>query len=214
MTQKPAFDHFATLLLNTLKERGARYGTRNVTGPAGVLTRIEDKVARLRQSTKDGQFDPNDWMDLAGYGAIGWLLESGLWDDRSERRRVYFAHPAGEEWSGYRHLFETLHRHLATTFAVFRPVGAFFNVRPLDADWIWAVGMRAIEFADMLVAALPGPSLGVAAEMLYAKTLGKTVWTWTLGNADSSLVRWSSSRIFTDPYLKDIVNAVEEVKKV
>lgn len=191
----PDFDRFTALLLNTLRERQARYGTRNITGPAGVLARVEDKVARLRQSVRDGQFDSNDWMDLAGYGAVGWLLQIGLWDERSALRRVYFAHPHPPDRDCDRYADA-----LSKVFAVYRPVGPFLNVAG-HAGWVWPVCLKAIDLADMLVGYLPEKSPGVSAEMLYAKTLGKTVWVLAPAaeTAESSLVQFCADRLFIHP---------------
>lgn len=216
---RPDFPAFLDKVGSILTERNAGYGTKNITGPAQVLARIKDKVARLEQAIRDGRESPNDWEDLAGHASIGWLLERGLWDDRKALRRVYFAHPAGKEVTEKVQMdCDFMAREIGKVFAVYRPVGPFVNVAG-HADWVWPVCLRAIELADMLVAFLPYRSPGVAAEMLYAKMQGKTVWAVVhKGVEESSLVQYAADRIFVDAHgffktLQEVGRNVDDGKR-
>ena len=204
---KPDFDAFTDRLNLLLRQRNARYGTKNIDGLQEVMTRIGDKVARLRDAAARGLASENDWEDLAGYASIGWLLERGLWDDREVLRRAYFAHPAPLEktWEPTAGL---VHAALMSVFAVYRPVGAFRGKLRGHASWMWETNLRNIDLCDLLVAFLPYPSMGVAAEMLYAKGKSKVVWVLT-GSDASSLVQYSADRVFRE--ISELYAAVREV---
>lgn len=209
---KPDFGLFTSIVYKTLFERNRRYGTKNIQGPAHVFERAKDKMARVENAIKDGGLPTaQDWEDLAGYAAVGWLLDRGLWDDRSTLRRVYFAHPAGDEAKPWMPTLDLLHRELAQVFGVYRPVGPFTNVYG-HADWVWRVCLQAIALSDMLVAGLPFASNGTAAEMLYAKERGKTVWAVRLDvkMAESSLVQYAADRLFFT--VSDLAKAIKEVR--
>src|SRR5438132_3109819 len=209
----PAIWKFLDHLSSVLYERNSRYGTENVSGPAQIMARIGDKVARLQRAVERGENGENDWTDLAGYAAIGWLLDRGLWDDRAALRSVYYAHPAGPEAEDDGPIFNDVHDMLIAKFAVYRPVGAFTGNLVGHENWMWETNLRNIALCDLLVAVLPIKSLGVAAEMLHARMLGKTVWTLAYGQMrNSSMVRYASHRIFHS--LTQLRTAVEEVKRV
>lgn len=61
------------------------YGDQNVVkmGKLGVLTRIEEKIERLRHMIKnnieDEESREDSWKDVAGFGIIGAMLERGKW---------------------------------------------------------------------------------------------------------------------------------------
>lgn len=64
------------------------YGSRNISdfGAAGVLVRVNDKVQRLRNLQAKGakakhEAVQDSWLDLANYGIIGYLCETGLWPE-------------------------------------------------------------------------------------------------------------------------------------
>lgn len=207
---KPDFGAFTERLFNLLYERNQRYGTHNIQGQPHVLERVKDKMARLERAVADGEGAAVDWEDLAGYSAIGWLLERGLWDDRGTLRRVYYAHPSGGDLGPWIPTLDRIHAAIAKVYAVYRPVGAFHSVSG-HADWLWEVNLQAIRFSDMLIAVLPYSSNGVAAELLYAKERNKTVWALALEEmAQSSLVQYAATRLFTS--VPTLISALEGVK--
>ena len=68
-----------------LKEKNRTYGNKNVEkmGKLGVLTRIEEKLERLKYMIKnnieDKESREDSWKDIAGFGIIGVLLERNKW---------------------------------------------------------------------------------------------------------------------------------------
>lgn len=68
-----------------LKKKNQMYGDNNVIkmGKLGVLTRIEEKVERLRnmieKNLDDDESREDSWKDIAGFGIIGAMLERGKW---------------------------------------------------------------------------------------------------------------------------------------
>ena len=62
------------------------YGNKNVIkmGKLGVLTRIEEKIERLRHmianEIEDIETREDSWKDIAGFGIIGAMLERGKWE--------------------------------------------------------------------------------------------------------------------------------------
>ena len=68
-----------------LKEKNRTYGNKNVEkmGKLGVLTRIEEKLERLKHMIKnnieDKESREDSWKDIAGFGIIGVLLERNKW---------------------------------------------------------------------------------------------------------------------------------------
>lgn len=200
----PDFTAYLEYLERILRERNARYGTSNITGPADVLGKVRDKVARLEQAVAEGSLSPNDWTDLGGYAAIGWLLEQGKWDERSALRRVYFAHAIGDEEPEARLL---LGRLQAAKFAVYWPRGAFHNAAG-QANWIWETNLEAVRGCDLLVALLGPESPGVAAEIMAARLWGKTIWV--VSRRSGSFVQWAAAKHFesTDA----LINHLEVIK--
>ena len=68
-----------------LKQKNKTYGDNNVVkmGKLGVLTRIEEKIERLRNMIKKNikakESKEDTWKDIAGFGIIGIMLERGKW---------------------------------------------------------------------------------------------------------------------------------------
>lgn len=68
-----------------LKQKNRAYGDNNVIkmGKLGVLTRIEEKLERLRHmitnNIEDKESKDDSWKDIAGFGVIGTMLERGKW---------------------------------------------------------------------------------------------------------------------------------------
>jgi len=62
------------------------YGDKNVEkmGKLGVLTRIEEKIERLRHmienNLEDKESREDSWKDIAGFAIIGIMLERNKWD--------------------------------------------------------------------------------------------------------------------------------------
>jgi len=69
------------------QDRQKKYGPNNIAKrrEAGVLVRIDDKLARLAHVYLEGGKDTPDesvedsWIDLCNYGAIGLLCHRGAW---------------------------------------------------------------------------------------------------------------------------------------
>ena len=68
-----------------LKKKNRTYGDQNVIkmGKLGVLSRVEEKIARLRNmienNVEDTESKEDSWKDIAGFGIIGVMLERGKW---------------------------------------------------------------------------------------------------------------------------------------
>jgi translation elongation factor EF-Tu-like GTPase len=68
-----------------LKYKNKTYGDNNVIkmGKLGVLNRVEEKIARLRnmieKNIEDKESKEDSWKDIAGFGIIGVMLERGKW---------------------------------------------------------------------------------------------------------------------------------------
>ena len=68
-----------------LKKKNHAYGDQNVIkmGKLGVLSRVEEKIARLRNmienNIEDTESKEDSWKDIAGFGIIGVMLERGKW---------------------------------------------------------------------------------------------------------------------------------------
>jgi hypothetical protein len=70
---------------NLLIEKNKTYGEENITkiGKLGILTRLEEKIERLKHmitnniNDKDSRDD--NWKDIAGYAILGEMLERGKW---------------------------------------------------------------------------------------------------------------------------------------
>lgn len=64
-------------------ERGRKYGPGNIAefGELGVLVRLSDKLARLKNSKDDFSDESvaDTWLDVVGYGLIGLMIQKGLW---------------------------------------------------------------------------------------------------------------------------------------
>ncbi len=61
------------------------YGDKNIDkiGKLGVLTRIEEKIERLKNmienNLEDAESKEDSWKDIAGFGIIGVMLERNKW---------------------------------------------------------------------------------------------------------------------------------------
>lgn len=72
-------------LKELLKKKNKAYGDTNVIkmGKLGVLSRIEEKIERLRNMINNNVEDPeskeDSWIDIAGFGIIGVMLERNKW---------------------------------------------------------------------------------------------------------------------------------------
>lgn len=68
-----------------LKKKNQMYGDMNVIkmGKLGVLTRIEEKIERLRnmieKNIDDSESKEDSWKDITGFGIIGTMLERNKW---------------------------------------------------------------------------------------------------------------------------------------
>ena len=69
-----------------LLERHAKYGPKNISASpygwkAGLITRLWDKLARLKNMEGDATDESREdaWTDIVGYGVIGLLNERGAW---------------------------------------------------------------------------------------------------------------------------------------
>ncbi len=72
-------------------ERQRKYGPGNINafGARGVVVRLHDKLARLRnlyfENERGGEADDetklDTWLDIGGYGLIGAMKEEGLWPE-------------------------------------------------------------------------------------------------------------------------------------
>ncbi|MEK6850059.1 MAG: hypothetical protein AABX85_00620 [Nanoarchaeota archaeon] len=69
----------------TLKKKNKTYGDNNIIkmGKLGILTRIEEKVERLRNmienDIEDTETKEDSWKDITGFGIIGTMVERGKW---------------------------------------------------------------------------------------------------------------------------------------
>lgn len=69
----------------TLRKKNKTYGDNNVIkmGKIGILTRIEEKVERLKNminnDIEDNETREDSWKDIAGFGIIGTMVERGKW---------------------------------------------------------------------------------------------------------------------------------------
>jgi len=69
-----------------LKEKNKTYGDGNIKkmGKLGILTRIEEKIERLRHmienKIEDKESKEDSWKDVAGFGIIGVMLERDKWE--------------------------------------------------------------------------------------------------------------------------------------
>ena len=66
-----------------MRERGAKYGPGNIAefGELGVLVRLSDKFARLKNQSKDFADESiiDTYMDIIGYALIGIAWKRGDW---------------------------------------------------------------------------------------------------------------------------------------
>jgi hypothetical protein len=201
---KPDFGAFVDELSDTLRRKSARRGTANVTGPAQVTARIDDKLARLKHDLEAGATgELDDWLDVAGHAAIGWLIGRGLWDDREALRTVYLAHKTNTMIDFLIGLFR------GYGFATFDPVRAFNNAKGYG-EWIWQTNLAALRGADLVCAYMDEPATGVGAEIVIARLLNKPVWVYTPTQYASSTVTFAASRIFRST--EEIRLALEEVR--
>ena len=80
--------------VQTFDEKQRDYGPGNIKefGEFGVLVRVSDKFARLRNLLRGGMTDPkipsnesidDSWKDTSVYGIIARLVRHGIWDKQS-----------------------------------------------------------------------------------------------------------------------------------
>ncbi|MBT9259482.1 MAG: hypothetical protein KM310_06975 [Clostridiales bacterium] len=89
VTFEDAVDWALSVMRDVMIRKQRDYGSGNISafGEFGVLVRASDKVHRLKnllEKAEKGQVPQNEplfdsWLDLANYGLIGMLLQSGLW---------------------------------------------------------------------------------------------------------------------------------------
>ncbi|MBI3334736.1 DUF1599 domain-containing protein [Candidatus Pacearchaeota archaeon] len=71
-----------------LKKKNRTYGDKNITriGQTGILTRLEEKIERLKNMLAnkiiDAESAEDTWKDIAGYAIIGLMLERGKWENK------------------------------------------------------------------------------------------------------------------------------------
>jgi hypothetical protein len=81
-------ENIADEVKEILKKKNRAYGDENVKimGKLGVLTRIEEKIARLKHMIKnnieDKESREDSFKDIAGFGIIGVMLERDKWDKK------------------------------------------------------------------------------------------------------------------------------------
>ena len=69
-----------------LKYKNKTYGDNNITkiGKIGIVTRIEEKIERLKnmieKNIEDSESREDTWKDIAGFGIIGVMLERDKWN--------------------------------------------------------------------------------------------------------------------------------------
>lgn len=87
-TFEEALDEFLVALKDVLMERQGQHGSTSIDelGMYGVYWMTRLKVARMKakfdpttEKVIDGRSPRDDFLDLAGYGAIGWMMLMGLW---------------------------------------------------------------------------------------------------------------------------------------
>lgn len=67
-----------------IKHQGYGPDSINRHGEHGVLIRLDEKVARILKAVKSGHESPDEkvqdnWMDIAIYGVMGFMLRVGAW---------------------------------------------------------------------------------------------------------------------------------------
>ena|SRR3989344_3139688 len=69
-----------------LIKKNKTYGDNNIVkmGKLGVLTRIEEKIERIKHminnNVRDDESIEDSWQDIAGFGIIGLMLERNKWN--------------------------------------------------------------------------------------------------------------------------------------
>lgn len=82
MTWEEAAQTVASEIVELIAKKQADYGHENILafGELGILVRVSDKMARLRNlQGKEGITEPrlDAWRDLAGYAIIALMLDRG-----------------------------------------------------------------------------------------------------------------------------------------
>jgi len=78
-------ENIADELKEIIKQKNKTYGNKNVIkmDKLGILTRIEEKIERLRNmienNIEDKESKEDSWKDIAGFGIIGTMLERNKW---------------------------------------------------------------------------------------------------------------------------------------
>lgn len=83
-TRQELFDNFGRVMeaaRNLFHQKSSAYGFRNIaeSGEEGVLIRLSDKFARLRNKGIPGEAIEDTLVDVINYAAILLLLRSGKW---------------------------------------------------------------------------------------------------------------------------------------
>jgi len=79
-------EKIADEMKSLLKAKNRAYGDNNILkiGKLGVLSRVEEKIERLRnmieKNIEDKEAKEDSWKDIAGFGIIGVMLERNKWD--------------------------------------------------------------------------------------------------------------------------------------
>lgn len=191
------FSPFFDLLIPTLQVKNQAYGNNSVSRET-VLLRLGDKISRLQQ-VGPGDAREDTWLDVAGYAAIGWLMERGLW--REGRERFYIACPidaAQEQPEALSSLMAGLDR-LGIEYYV--PMMAWSNAK--GSDVTKQVNELALKHSTRVIAlwdTSKTPSVGTPFEIQMAKEASIPVW----------LVPRTSSA-YLRPYVSKAFNGIEEV---
>lgn len=77
-------------LFELFKQRQRKYGCGNIArrGPAGILVRLEDKLARIEGPETPDESVDDSWSDVAVYAVIALLCRKGDWPGWSEKPKV------------------------------------------------------------------------------------------------------------------------------
>lgn len=196
---RPDFSPFAGLLLDTLTKKDLAYGYNGLSRDS-ILKRLGEKMGRLPRGSDDERLDT--WLDIAGYAAIGWLLERGEYYPAGDKERIYLACPidaaSGQVPEGYDELIDGLNR-LQIEYYV--PIMAWSNAR--GSDVTKQVNELALKHSTIVIALWDTshtPSVGTAFEIQQAHGLGIT--TWLVPGSASAYLR---------PYVSKAFNGVKEV---
>ena len=183
MTHLPDFDRALDTARETLISRYQDYGPENITeaGEMGVADRLTDKLNRIKTLTQSGQpprgeSKTDTWIDIMGYGAIGWLLDQGLWPTGGELLEsqpinwVYLAGPI--DGSDDPNTWRKAAAKLLSQWDIssYSPAGAFTWCQEADPRVILNVNRMALNQCDAVLFNLLSntPTLGTGREIEWA----------------------------------------------